>query len=87
MKVIFASKAQEDLQYWEKTDHKIVKRINQLIDDIKMHPFLGVGKPEPLRFNRAGYWARRINHKHRLVYMIKNDIIYIAQCRWHYIKD
>lgn len=87
MKIIYASQAAEDLKYWEMFDKKIVQRINQLLDDIQKHPFTGIGKPEPLKFNKSGYWSRRINQLHRLVYKVQDDIVYIAQCRWHYLKD
>ncbi|HEX4044239.1 MAG TPA: Txe/YoeB family addiction module toxin [Gammaproteobacteria bacterium] len=84
MAVIYTSQAKEDRIYWEKNNLKIIKRINLLIEDIKKHPFSGIGKPEPLKFERAGYWSRRINQEHRLVYKVDNGHVYIAQCRYHY---
>lgn len=84
MQVIYANGAKEDRQYWEKADPKIIERIDKLIEDIKRHPFTGIGKPERLRFQKSGYWSRRINQEHRLVYKIEKDIIYVAQCRYHY---
>ena len=84
MQVIFTSYAKEDYDYWKKKDSKIYDRINLLIEDIKTHPFAGLGKPEPLKFNFKGYWSRRINHEHRLVYKIHQKTLYIAQCRYHY---
>lgn len=84
MQVIYATQAKEDKIYWEKNNPKIVKRIDQLIADIKKHPFSGIGKPEPLKFEKSGYWSRRINLEHRLVYKIANKCIYVAQCRYHY---
>ena len=84
MQVIYATRAQEDRDYWEKTNNTIIKRIDKLIDDIKQHSFVGIGKPEPLKFDKAGYWSRRITKEHRLVYKIANGKIYIAQCRYHY---
>ena len=84
MKVLFAEKAWEDYLYWQKTDKKILKRINQLIKDIQRQPLDGIGKPEPLRFNWKGYWSRRIDSEHRLIYKIQGDEIKIAQCRYHY---
>ena len=84
MQVIYATKAQEDRAYWEATHPKIVTRIDKLITDIQTHPFTGIGKPEPLRFNKSGYWSRRITQEHRLVYKIANEKIYIVQCRYHY---
>ena len=84
MKILFAENAWEDYLYWQQTDKKILKRINLLIRDIKRQPFKGIGKPEPLKFNWSGYWSRRINEEHRLVYKIGNHTISIAQCRYHY---
>jgi len=84
MKILFAEKAWEDYLYWQQTDKKILKRINLLIRDIQRQPFDGIGKPEPLKFNLAGYWSRRIDEEHRLVYKVQGDTISIAQCRYHY---
>jgi toxin YoeB len=84
MKVLFAENAWEDYLYWQQNDKKILKRINLLIGDIQREPFKGIGKPEPLKFNWPGYWSRRINKEHRLVYKIQDDTISIAQCRYHY---
>ena len=84
MKLIFSSKAWEDYSYWQKTDKAVLKRINSLIKDIQRKPFEGVGKPEPLKHGLSGYWSRRINDEHRLVYKIDNDHILIAQLRYHY---
>lgn len=84
MKLVFTSCAQEDYDHWKKSDPKISERINSLIEDIKIHPITGIGKPEPLKFAYKGYWSRRINREHRLVYKVHNDILYIAQCRYHY---
>jgi toxin YoeB len=86
MAPIYSTQAQEDRAYWEKHDRKIVKRIELLIADIQKTPCAGIGKPEPLRFAKSGYWSRRINHEHRLVYKVVDDQIYIAQCRYHYEK-
>jgi toxin YoeB len=84
MQVIYTLGAQEDRAHWEKTRPKFIERIDQLIEDIKKNPFSGIGKPEPLRFEKSGYWSRRINQEHRLVYKISGEILYIAQCRYHY---
>ena len=84
MKILFAENAWEDYLYWQKTDKKILKRINQLIRDIQREPFKGIGNPEPLKFNWTGYWSRRINLEHRLVYKVQGDTLSIAQCRYHY---
>ena len=84
MKLIFAENAWEDYLYWQKTDKKILKRINTLIKDITREPFEGIGKPEPLKHALSGYWSRRINDEHRIVYKILGDSLLIAQLRFHY---
>ncbi len=84
MKLIFAEQAWEDYLYWQTTDRKMLRRINALIQEITRTPFTGTGKPEPLRHALAGYWSRRINDEHRLVYKIVNEAIWIAQARYHY---
>ena len=84
MIVSWAEEAWEDYLYWQQTDKKIVKRINTLIKDTKRHPFDGLGDPEPLRHNWSGYWSRRIDREHRLVYKPVDDAIIIVQCRYHY---
>jgi len=82
----FATKGWEDYTYWQENDKKILKRINQLIKDIKRDPFSinGLGKPERLKENFNGYYSRRITSEHRLVYKVLDDLIIIAQCRFHY---
>ena len=86
MIVGFADNGWEDYQYWVQNDKKIVKRINLLLKDIKRDPFdsKGLGKPERLKENLSGYFSRRITSEHRLVYKIIDDIVVIAQCRYHY---
>ena len=84
MKLTFAEKAWEDYLYWQKTDKKILKRINTLIKDIQRSPFAGMGDPEPLKYNWAGFWSRRITKEHRLIYAVERDAVLIAQCRFHY---
>jgi toxin YoeB len=84
MKLVFAEQAWEDYLYWQKTDKKILDRINALIKDITRSPFEGVGKPEPLRNALSGYWSRRINDEHRIVYKIADRSVFIAQLRYHY---
>ena len=74
----------EDYVYLKQTDKKIIKRINKLIEDIKRHPFDGLGNPEPLKYNWSGFWSRRIDQEHRLVYAVENNEILIAQYRYHY---
>ncbi|MDX8390391.1 MAG: Txe/YoeB family addiction module toxin [Mariprofundaceae bacterium] len=80
----WADNAWDDYLFWQHTDKKILKRINALIKDIKRQPFDGIGDPESLKHNWTGYWSRRINREHRLVYKVKGDYITVAQCRYHY---
>jgi len=84
MEIIYTSKAEEDRTYWEKHNPKILEKIDKLIADISIHPFTGIGKPEPLKFQYNGYWSRRITLEHRLVYKVAGKQVYIAQCRYHY---
>ncbi|MEM7355066.1 MAG: Txe/YoeB family addiction module toxin [Acidobacteriota bacterium] len=80
----FAETAWEDYLYWQTRDRKTLRRINNLIKAIQRDPFVGIGKPEPLRGNWAGFWSRRIDSEHRLVYAVKGGELLIAQCRYHY---
>ena len=80
----WTSQAWEDYLYWQKTDKKILKRINQLIRDTQRQPFEGIGEPEPLRHNWSGYWSRRIDREHRFIYKVNDKELIIAQCRYHY---
>ena len=84
MRVIFADHAWEDFTYWVDHDRKIARRIVRLINEIERNPFDGIGKPEPLKHDLAGFWSRRITEEHRLVYSIDKDEILIAQARYHY---
>ena len=84
MNLIFAPQAWEDYLYWQRTDPQIVARINLLIKEIARHPRVGIGKPEPLKHALQGYWSRRINVEHRIVYKTRGDQILIAQLRYHY---
>lgn len=84
MKLVFAEKAWENYLYWQKTDKKLLKRINTLIKNITREPFEGIGKPEPLKHALSGYWSRRINDEHRIVYKAQDDSLLIAQLRFHY---
>jgi toxin YoeB len=81
---LFTDEAWSELESWQKRDRKIYKRIFQLIKDIDRDPFDGIGKPEPLKENLSGYWSRRINDEHRLVYRIEGDNIIVVQCMFHY---
>lgn len=76
--------AWEEYLYWQAENKKMVKRINQLIKDIRRNPFDGIGKPEPLKENLTGLWSRRIDEKHRIVYMIENETVLIFSCKGHY---
>lgn len=84
MKILFAEQAWEDYQYWLATDKKLLKRINLLIRDTCRDPFHGIGKPEPLRHLLKGYWSRRINEEHRMVYRVEATTLLLAQLRYHY---
>ena len=84
MKLIFSEHAWDDYLYWQRTDKKIAKRINEIIKNIKRNKYEGIGKPEPLKHNLSGYWSRRIDSAHRIVYKIEGDSIFIAQLRYHY---
>lgn len=84
MKPIFSEQAWEDHLYWQKTDKKLVQRINGLIKEISRTPFEGTGKPEPLKHALSGYWSRRITDEHRIVYKAADGEVLIAQLRYHY---
>lgn len=84
MEIVWQTTAWEDYLYWQQTDHKVLRRINDLIKDCVRNPFKGIGKPEPLRGNYAGYWSRRITDEHRLVYAVHEGRLHILQCRFHY---
>ena len=84
MKIVFSSQAWDDYLYWQRTDRKVLKRINDLMKEITRTPYEGTGKPEPLRHALAGYWSRRIDDEHRLVYKVDGDAVVIAQARYHY---
>ena len=84
MKIVFSSQAWNDYIHWQQTDRKVLKRINDLIKEITRTPCEGTGKPEPLRHALAGYWSRRIDDEHRLVYKVEGDAVVIAQARYHY---
>jgi toxin YoeB len=84
MNKLFSDESWNDYLYWQKIDKKVIKRINELIKDISRTPFSGLGKPEVLKFNLSGYWSRRIDGEHRLIYKIENNCIIILSCRYHY---
>ncbi|OGQ06584.1 MAG: toxin YoeB [Deltaproteobacteria bacterium RIFCSPLOWO2_12_FULL_40_28] len=84
MNLVFSKLAWKDYLYWQKKDKDKIKRIQQLIQDIQKSPYSGIGKPEPLKHALSGYWSRRIDHEHRLVYKVVKGQILIAQLRYHY---
>lgn len=84
MIISWSENAWEDYLYWQNIDKKMLKRINILIQDVIRHPFEGIGSPEPLKHNWSGYWSRRIDREHRLVYKVTETSVVIAQCRYHY---
>ena len=84
MKLIFSEEAWEDYLSWQEQDRRMVVRINRLIKETMREPFTGNGKPEPLKHALAGYWSRRINEEHRMVYKVENGALLLAQLRYHY---
>jgi toxin YoeB len=85
----FTETAWEEFEYWIETDPKTVEKIKELLKDIRQHPFHGIGKPEPLKYDLKGFWSRRITGEHRLVYKIEGkkgaaQKCFIIQCRFHY---
>lgn len=84
MKFVFVDESWEDYLYWQKTDKKMLQKINALLKDISRTPFSGIGKPEALKHKYRGFWSRRIDQEHRLIYKIHEDEIQIVKCRFHY---
>lgn len=84
MKLIFTPEAWQDYLFWQEHDKKILARINDLIKETLRSPFNGIGKPEPLRYELKGFWSRRINEEHRLIYQVADDSLIIASVRFHY---
>ena len=83
-RLVWTAEGWEDYLYWQRTDRKVLARINQLIQEIRREPFAGIGKPEPLKHAFAGYWSRRINDEHRIVYKVEDGALLLAQLRYHY---
>jgi len=83
-RITWTQAAWGDCQFWQQQDRKALKRINLLIQDALRSPFAGIGKPEPLRENLSGFWSRRIDETHRLVYTVDKDDLVIIACRYHY---
>ena len=84
MNKVWHNRAWDEYVAWQVRDKKALKRINNLIEDIERHPFSGIGKPEPLKGDKQGYWSRRIDEENRIVYKVERDQIVIAQCGGHY---
>lgn len=84
MRLVFSEQAWEDYLHWQKADKKLVERINVLVKEITRAPYAGIGKPEPLKHALSGYWSRRINDEHRIVYKVMGEDLLIAQLRYHY---
>ena len=84
MRYIFVDESWEDYLYWQRTNKKYERKINDLLKDISRTPFTGLGKPEPLKHKYKGFWSRRIDAEHRLIYAVSGDDILIAKCRFHY---
>ena len=81
---VFQPEFREDLKYWVETDRKAALRAFELIEAILRDPFIGIGKPEPLKYLGAGVWSRRLTQEHRIVYLVSDDRIDFLQCRYHY---
>ena len=89
MEIVLLEQAQKDRDYWKETGNKtIMNRITALLKDIVEHPYTGIGKPEPLKYDLAGKWSRRINSEHRIIYSVNEDIVtvYVFAMRYHYSK-
>jgi len=86
MKITFSKISWEDYLSWQAEDKKTLRKINELIKDIQRTPFEGKGKPEPLKYDLSGYWSRRIDREHRLVYQVDKNEIRIYSCKYHYDK-
>ena len=82
--IVFHPDAFEDFLAWSKEDRKLFDRLVRLLRETQRHPFEGTGKPEPLRYELAGYWSRRINDEHRLIYKATDTQLIIASCKYHY---
>ena len=80
----FTKNAAEDIEFWKKKDYKIFNRLKTIIKDICRDPYQGIGKPEPLKYSLSVQWSRRLTTEHRIVYEVKEEIIIIYQCRFHY---
>ncbi|MCL2454726.1 MAG: Txe/YoeB family addiction module toxin [Micrococcales bacterium] len=84
MRLLWQEHAWADYEWWQQQDRRMLRRINQLLRDIRRDPYQGIGKPEQLRGDLTGWWSRRIDDEHRLVYRHRDDTVEIAACRYHY---
>ena len=85
MNILFSERGWEDYLHWQQFDRKILKKVNQLLQDISRDdPYQGIGKPEPLKHAFSGFWSRRITDEHRLIYRVSDNAIEVAQARYHY---
>ena len=84
MNIQFSSRGFEDYVYWQNFDKRVLKKVNDLLRDISRNPYEGIGKPEPLKHVLSGFWSRRITDEHRLVYRVEDNVIKVAQVRYHY---
>ena len=84
MRITFSKNSWEEYTSWQVEEKQMLRKINELIKDIQRHPFEGIGKPEPLKYDLAGFWSRRIDREHRLVYQVIDNELLIYSCRYHY---
>ena len=84
MNIVFHASAFDQYVEWQRLDRTLLAKINRLIAECQRHPFEGTGKPEPLRGDYSGWWSRRIDREHRLVYRVSGNVLEIAQCRYNY---
>lgn len=84
MKVLFLPDAFEQYVHWQERDRAMLGKLNRLIRECQRHPFEGTGKPEPLRGDYSGFWSRRIDREHRMVYRVEGEVLVVLQCRYHY---
>lgn len=87
MKLVFADQAWEDLCHWTDKERRMAKRLLRIIEDLQRAPFEGIGKPDPLRHDLSGYWSRRINEEHRLIYKVANNELWIVRASYHYSSN
>ncbi len=85
MEIAYSETAEKDTDFWKKSGNiAIQQRISVLLEDIKKHPFWGIGKPEALKYNLSGFWSRRITSEHRIIYKVDGELVIVISCRFHY---